>query len=59
MFYSHNFGHVAARSRSRMVQPNNRHTERSSVSGYFKGYYFSYNMFVTNPLIVIEGIWNI
>lgn len=28
-----------------MVQANNRHTERSSASRYFKGYCFSCNMF--------------
>ena len=44
-FICHNFGHVAARCRSRMVQANNHHTERSSASSYFKGYCFSCNMF--------------
>ena len=37
------FGHVAARCISRMVQ--NHHTERSSCSSFFKGYFFTYNMF--------------
>jgi len=37
----HNLGHVAARCRRRMVQDH--HTERSSSSKYFKGYFF--NMF--------------
>ena len=41
----HNFGHVAARCRSRMFQANNHLTERSSASRYFKGYCFSCNMF--------------
>ena len=36
----HNFGHVAARCKSRMVQANNCHIETSSVSTYFKGYFF-------------------
>lgn len=39
----HNFGHVATRCRSRMVQVH--HIERSSASRYFKGYCFSCNMF--------------
>ena len=42
-FICHNFGHVAARCRSRMVQGH--HMERSPASSYFKGYYFSCNMF--------------
>jgi len=42
-FICHNFGHVVARCRSIMVQ--DRHTERSSTSRYFKGYCFSCNMF--------------
>ena len=42
-YVCHNLGHVAARCRSRMVQ--DRHTERSSRSKYFKGYCFSCNMF--------------
>lgn len=42
-FICHNFGHVVARCRSRMVQ--NHHTERSSHSKYFKGYCFACNMF--------------
>ena len=41
-YVCHNLGHVAARCRSRMFQ--DRHT-RSSRSRYFKGYYFSCNMF--------------
>jgi len=41
----YNFGHVAARRRSRMVQANNCHTKISSSSRYFKGYCFSCNMF--------------
>ena len=41
-FVCHNFGHVAARYRSRMVQDS--HTKRSSISMYFKGYCFSCNM---------------
>lgn len=44
-FICHNFGHVRARWRSRMVQANNRHIERSSASRYFKGFCFSCNMF--------------
>lgn len=39
----HNFGHVAARCRSRMVQDH--HTERTSHFRYFNGYCFSCNMF--------------
>ena len=42
-YVCHNFGHVAARCRSRMVQDH--HTEISSRSRYFKGYFFSCNMF--------------
>jgi len=42
-FICHNFGHVVARCRSRMVQDH--HTEISSASRYFKGYYFSCNIF--------------
>jgi len=42
-FICHNFGHVAAKCRSRMVQ--NHHTERSSHSRYIKGYCFACNMF--------------
>ena len=42
-FICHNFGHVAARCRSIMVQDH--HIERSSASKYFKGYCFSCNMF--------------
>jgi len=42
-FICHNFGHVVARCRSRMVQDH--HTEISSTSRYFKGYCFSCNMF--------------
>jgi len=38
-----NLGHVAARCRSRMVQDH--HTETSSHSRYFKGYFFACNMF--------------
>jgi len=44
-FICHNFGHVAARCRSRMVQANNHHTEISSASRYFTGYFFYCNMF--------------
>jgi len=40
-FICHNFGHVAARCRSRMVQANNCHTKTSSASRYLKGYCFS------------------
>jgi len=39
----HNLGHVAARCRRRMVQDH--HTEISSHSRYFNGYYFACNMF--------------
>ena len=42
-FICHNFGHVAPRCRSRMVQ--DCHTERSSHSRFFKGYCFPCNMF--------------
>eukprot|EP00253_Pinus_taeda_P032782 PITA_32782 len=42
-YVCHNFGHIAARCRSKMSQDH--HTERSSRSRYFKGYFFSYNMF--------------
>lgn len=42
-YVCHNFGHVVARCRSRMVQDH--HTEISSRSRYFKGYCFSCNMF--------------
>jgi len=42
-FICHNFGHVVARCRSKMVQDH--HTERSSNSRYFKVYYFACNMF--------------
>lgn len=41
----HNFGLVVARCRSRMFQANNCHIERSSNFRYFKGYYFSSNVF--------------
>ena len=41
-FICHNFGHVVARCKSRMVQ--DRHI-RSSHSRYFKGYCFACNMF--------------
>ena len=44
-FICHNFGHVAARCRSRMVQANNHHTETSLAPRHFKRYCFSYNMF--------------
>lgn len=44
-FISRNFGHVVAKCRSRMIQANNSHIERSSTSKYFKGYCFSCNMF--------------
>ena len=43
-FICHNFEHVVARCRSRMVQANNNHTERSLASRYFNGYCFSCNM---------------
>ena len=44
-FICHNFGHVAARFRGRMVQANNHHTKTPSASRCFKGYCFSCNIF--------------
>lgn len=41
----HNYGHIVANCRSRIFQANNRLTERSSTSNYFKGYCFSWNIF--------------
>ena len=55
-FICHNFGHVVARYRSRMVQANNHHTERPLASRYFKGYGFLAICLVTKALISIEGI---
>jgi len=42
-YVCHNFGHIAARYRSKMGRDH--HTKRSSRSKYFKGYFFSCNMF--------------
>jgi len=54
-FICHNFGHVLARCRSRMVKANNNHIERSSASRYFKGYCFSCNMFGHKAIDCYKG----
>ena len=53
----YNFGHGAARCKSRMVQDH--HIDRSSRSRYFKGYCFVAICLVTKPLTTIEGISNV
>ena len=42
-FICHNFEHVVAKCKSKMVQDH--HIEKSSNSRYFKGYCFSCNIF--------------